>query len=165
MPHMNHTIKVFGTFVQNMSTFIWYEFGVVQWKIMVYREPVLELLDRPSYTWILQMFLSSLTFCSSYQVCYRAVGFWWQGHHLIMYFVCHIGCATGQQGFGDRGIFWCILFVISGVLQGSRVLVTGASSGIGEQIAYQYAKHGASVIITARREDRLKKVPSIILNQ
>ena len=49
MADMYHTIKIFGTFTQYMSTVIWYEFGVAQWKIMVYREPVLELLDRPSY--------------------------------------------------------------------------------------------------------------------
>ncbi|KAL6011654.1 hypothetical protein ACLOJK_002102 [Asimina triloba] len=38
------------------------------------------------------------------------------------------------------------------------VLVTGASSGIGEQIAYQYAKRGARLVICARREELLKKV-------
>ena len=33
-----------------------------------------------------------------------------------------------------------------------RVLVTGASSGLGEEMTYQYARTGASVFITARRE-------------
>ncbi|KAI0207616.1 Hydroxysteroid 11-beta-dehydrogenase 1-like protein [Lamellibrachia satsuma] len=43
-------------------------------------------------------------------------------------------------------------------LTGMRVLVTGASTGIGEQIAYRYAEQGASVVITARTEHRLKRV-------
>lgn len=38
------------------------------------------------------------------------------------------------------------------------MLVTGASTGIGEQLAYQYAGMGAKVMVTARREDVLKKV-------
>ena len=38
------------------------------------------------------------------------------------------------------------------------MLVTGASGGIGEQIAYQYARLGANVLITARREAELKRV-------
>ena len=36
--------------------------------------------------------------------------------------------------------------------------MTGASKGIGEQIAYRFAEQGASVVVTARTEDRLKKV-------
>uniref|UniRef100_A0A8C7LCI0 Uncharacterized protein n=1 Tax=Oncorhynchus kisutch TaxID=8019 RepID=A0A8C7LCI0_ONCKI len=40
----------------------------------------------------------------------------------------------------------------------ARVLVTGASTGIGEQVAYHYAKTGAQVVITARREYALQKV-------
>ncbi|XP_066270126.1 hydroxysteroid 11-beta-dehydrogenase 1-like protein B isoform X2 [Branchiostoma lanceolatum] len=43
-------------------------------------------------------------------------------------------------------------------LRGARVVVTGCSTGVGEQVAYQYAKHGAKVVITARREERLKEV-------
>lgn len=43
-------------------------------------------------------------------------------------------------------------------LRGKRVLVTGASRGIGEQIAFEYARYGASVVVTARREAVLQKV-------
>ncbi|KAK2170594.1 hypothetical protein NP493_1146g00014 [Ridgeia piscesae] len=43
-------------------------------------------------------------------------------------------------------------------LTGQRVLVTGASTGIGEQIAYHYARQGASVVVTARTEARLRRV-------
>ncbi|KAG5286191.1 hypothetical protein AALO_G00012050 [Alosa alosa] len=43
-------------------------------------------------------------------------------------------------------------------VRGARVLVTGASMGIGEQMAYHYARLGAQLIITARRESALQKV-------
>ncbi|XP_036375020.1 hydroxysteroid 11-beta-dehydrogenase 1-like protein [Megalops cyprinoides] len=43
-------------------------------------------------------------------------------------------------------------------LRGARVLVTGASTGIGEQMAYYYARFGAQIIITARRENVLLQV-------
>ncbi|OMO79026.1 Short-chain dehydrogenase/reductase SDR [Corchorus olitorius] len=38
------------------------------------------------------------------------------------------------------------------------VIITGASSGIGEQIAYEYAKKGANLVLVARREDRLQAI-------
>jgi NAD(P)-dependent dehydrogenase (short-subunit alcohol dehydrogenase family) len=40
-------------------------------------------------------------------------------------------------------------------LAGKRVLLTGASSGIGESAAEQFARQGATVIVVARRQDRL----------
>ncbi|XP_022083109.1 hydroxysteroid 11-beta-dehydrogenase 1-like protein [Acanthaster planci] len=43
-------------------------------------------------------------------------------------------------------------------INGKRVVITGASTGIGEQIAYQYARLGARVLITARREAVLQQV-------
>ncbi|KAJ8366525.1 hypothetical protein AAFF_G00350940 [Aldrovandia affinis] len=43
-------------------------------------------------------------------------------------------------------------------LRGARVLVTGASTGIGEQMAYHYARFGAQLAITARRGDVLREV-------
>ncbi|NXK46829.1 DHI1 dehydrogenase, partial [Chauna torquata] len=44
------------------------------------------------------------------------------------------------------------------MLQGKRVIVTGASSGIGEQMAYHLARMGAHVLLTARTEAKLQKV-------
>ena len=41
-------------------------------------------------------------------------------------------------------------------LEGKTILVTGASSGIGQETAIQCSKLGAKVIITARNEERLK---------
>ncbi|XP_043721096.1 11-beta-hydroxysteroid dehydrogenase B-like [Telopea speciosissima] len=35
------------------------------------------------------------------------------------------------------------------------VIITGASSGVGEQIAYEYAKRRANLVLVARRENRL----------
>ncbi|KAJ6659050.1 hypothetical protein lerEdw1_019352 [Lerista edwardsae] len=44
------------------------------------------------------------------------------------------------------------------MVQGKRVLVTGSSTGIGEQIAYEFARMGAHVMVTARSETRLQEV-------
>jgi NADP-dependent 3-hydroxy acid dehydrogenase YdfG len=41
-------------------------------------------------------------------------------------------------------------------LRGSVVVVTGASSGIGEAAAVAFARRGAKVVLTARRVDRLE---------
>ncbi|XP_017220088.1 11-beta-hydroxysteroid dehydrogenase B isoform X1 [Daucus carota subsp. sativus] len=38
------------------------------------------------------------------------------------------------------------------------VIITGASSGIGEQIAYEYAKRRAKLVLVARRESRLRGI-------
>lgn len=45
------------------------------------------------------------------------------------------------------------------MLQGKKVIVTGASKGIGEQMAYHLAKMGAHVVVTARSKETLKKYP------
>lgn len=43
-------------------------------------------------------------------------------------------------------------------LRGARVLITGASSGIGRACAEAFAAAGASVVLAARRLDRLQRV-------
>ena len=43
-------------------------------------------------------------------------------------------------------------------LTGKRVLLTGASSGIGEVAAEKFARHGAVVAVVARRQDRLDEL-------
>jgi len=47
----------------------------------------------------------------------------------------------------------------------SWVLVTGASSGFGEEFARQYAKQGHSLVLVARRLDRLQKVAEALREQ
>jgi len=44
--------------------------------------------------------------------------------------------------------------------QGRRVWITGASSGIGEGLALAFHQAGAKLILSARREDELKRVQS-----
>lgn len=46
------------------------------------------------------------------------------------------------------------------MLRGKKVIVTGASMGIGKEMAYHLAKMGAHVTVTARSEETLKKVVS-----
>lgn len=40
-------------------------------------------------------------------------------------------------------------------LKGERVIVTGASKGIGREMALEYAKHGARIVVIARTESKL----------
>lgn len=43
-------------------------------------------------------------------------------------------------------------------IKGTTVLITGGGSGIGEAMAYQYAKKGANIILTGRRLEALETV-------
>ncbi len=43
-------------------------------------------------------------------------------------------------------------------IRGSRAIVTGASSGIGREIALELARGGAELVVVARREERLREL-------
>lgn len=47
-------------------------------------------------------------------------------------------------------------------IEGKVIIITGASSGIGAQTAKLFAQNGAKVVLSARREDRLKQLAAEI---
>ena len=47
----------------------------------------------------------------------------------------------------------------------SWVLITGASSGFGEEFARQYAQQGRSLVLVARRLDRLQALAEALRRQ
>src|SRR6266516_379233 len=47
----------------------------------------------------------------------------------------------------------------------SCVLITGASSGFGEEFARQYAEQGHSLVLVARRLDRLQRIAEALRQQ
>jgi short-subunit dehydrogenase len=47
-------------------------------------------------------------------------------------------------------------------IAGKRILLTGASSGIGRELALQLASAGGRLVVTARREDRLNELAASI---
>ncbi|KDP22587.1 hypothetical protein JCGZ_26418 [Jatropha curcas] len=51
--------------------------------------------------------------------------------------------------------------IFSEDVSGKVVLITGASSGIGEHLAYEYARRGACLALVARRKHRLQVVAAI----
>ncbi|XP_010271121.1 PREDICTED: 11-beta-hydroxysteroid dehydrogenase-like 4A isoform X2 [Nelumbo nucifera] len=56
-------------------------------------------------------------------------------------------------------LFSCISrSIFSENMAGKVVVITGGSSGIGEHIAYEYAKRRASLVLVARREAKLQSV-------
>lgn len=50
-------------------------------------------------------------------------------------------------------------------MKGKTVFITGASSGIGKACAEQFAALGANLVITARREERLKALQSELVSK
>ncbi|XP_010536612.1 PREDICTED: 11-beta-hydroxysteroid dehydrogenase 1B [Tarenaya hassleriana] len=53
--------------------------------------------------------------------------------------------------------------IFSENLQGKVVIITGASSGIGEHLAYEYGSRGACLALAARRKNRLQEVAELAL--
>lgn len=51
-----------------------------------------------------------------------------------------------------------------GLVEGKVIIVTGASSGIGEKTAEVLAAEGAKVVLAARRKEKLEDV-EIVLSQ
>ena len=47
-------------------------------------------------------------------------------------------------------------------LEGNTIFVTGASSGIGKQVAIECARLGATIIATARNQERLQETMSLL---
>ncbi|OEL33327.1 11-beta-hydroxysteroid dehydrogenase-like 5 [Dichanthelium oligosanthes] len=54
-----------------------------------------------------------------------------------------------------RGVEWVLKTLTKEDMLGKVVVITGASSAIGEQIAYEYARRNANLVLVARREHRL----------
>ncbi|CAM0877946.1 unnamed protein product [Alopecurus aequalis] len=54
-----------------------------------------------------------------------------------------------------RAAEWAVKTLTREEMHGKVVLVTSASSAIGEQVAYEYARRGANLVLVARREHRL----------
>ncbi|XP_026285773.1 dehydrogenase/reductase SDR family protein 7-like isoform X2 [Frankliniella occidentalis] len=55
------------------------------------------------------------------------------------------------------------LRILKGKLKGKVVLITGASSGIGEALAHQFYQAGCKIILTARRQKELERVRDDLL--
>lgn len=50
-------------------------------------------------------------------------------------------------------------------LEGKTILVTGASSGIGKQVAIECSRLGATIVATARNQERLQETMSLLEGQ
>uniref|UniRef100_A0A2N9J1X4 Uncharacterized protein n=1 Tax=Fagus sylvatica TaxID=28930 RepID=A0A2N9J1X4_FAGSY len=96
---------------------------------------------------------------------------------IVVVWVCVLGGCHGirWRGFGFAGVgcggfglpawvSWVWVgrrgcgYIYMENVAGKVALITGASSGIGEHVAYEYARRGACLVLVARREDCLQKV-------
>ena len=51
-----------------------------------------------------------------------------------------------------------------GMLNGKIVFITGATAGIGEACAYDFAREGANLLLCARRIEKLEQIVNKIKN-
>lgn len=102
--------------------------------------------------------LSAIAFASSRTwsewVAYGVIAF--VGYSLLQLLAIYTGDA-------DLQVRAALARMRKSAFQGKTVWIVGASSGIGEALAYEVASRGATVILSARRVDRLQTVQQTCL--
>lgn len=83
--------------------------------------------------------------------------------NLLMMFIMYRKLDTGKSLISHSICVRKDRVVMSNI-QDKVVIITGASSGIGEATAKELASRGAKLVLAARREDRLKKLQEEIKN-
>lgn len=87
----------------------------------------------------------------------------------ILFIIFIVLCAVGFAQLDCHIYLWFLDKFASGPsytehLRGSVVWITGASSGIGEYIAYEYAKIGCKIVLSGTNEARLDSVKTKCLD-
>lgn len=88
---------------------------------------------------------------------------------LLFFIIFIILCAIGFASIDCHIYLWFLEKFASGAsytehLRSQVVWITGASSGIGEYIAYEYAKIGAKIVLSGTNESRLDSVKTQCLD-
>ncbi|PWA58393.1 hydroxysteroid dehydrogenase 6 [Artemisia annua] len=71
--------------------------------------------------------------------------------------ICALFCFTPLY-IGFKVLWYIFRSISKEDVAGKVVLIVGASSGIGEHVAYEYAKRGACLVLAARRKHSLQEV-------